>query len=299
MARFIRSNILRRATSATAVISEDLPTSPLSHITIAIEGWNATNETTLAELLTFLNTIRVSDQGKVISYLQSEDLYALNCYLYRRRPILTQRIDADNTVRMLGLVIPFGRRIMDPNECYPARKKGDVKLEMDMTALATSIDNGQISIEVTELPDANPQRYLKTVLKTITAPGATGDADTDLPIGNKIVALQLRMTTFPGASSHAYGVDDVTVLKDNSEEGYVGNVAQSLVADGIHRIDGQSGTIAASGDVLPLDVVWVDYDPNSDGEYLLQTKGASSLVARLTMGVDEATFMTVMELVDV
>ena len=294
---FNRSNLLRRATSATAVIDEDLPTSPLSHLIISVSGWNLTDETTLAEILAFMNTVKVSDAGRMIVNLQSEDLYGVNCYLYGHRPHFTSRVALDNQARTLGLIVPFGRRTFDPDECYPARKRGDLKLLMDMTVLATSIDNGVIDIEVVELPDASPSRYLKSSLKVVTAPGATGDNEVRLPIGNQIVALQVRMTTFPGAASHVYGVEDCTVLRSNKEYGYVGNVAQSLVADGIFHVDGQSGTIAASGEVLPDNTIWLDFDPRKDGMYLMETVDASDLVLKLNMGVDETTFVTVLELV--
>lgn len=294
---FIRSNLVRRRTSATEVIDEDLPTNPISHLIVAVEGYNVTDEATLAEILAFMNSVKVTDQGKVIVNVQSEDLYGLNCYLFKRRPHLTQKVATDNATRMLGMVIPFGRKLFNPEECYPGRKRGDLKLSLDMTALGTSIDNGQISIECVELPGATPSRYLKSVTQTVAAPGATGDNDIRLPIGNDLVALQLRMTTFPATSSHAYGVDDVAVLADNQEIGYMGNVAQSLVADGINRVDGQSGTIAAAGDILPDNIVWVDFDPMGDGNFLLKTAGLSDLFVRLTMGVNEATNMTVMELV--
>ena len=296
---FIRSNLLRRSTLATAVIEEDLPTNPLSHINVSISGFNVTDEATLAEILAFLITAKVTDAGRVVVNLQSEDLYGLDCYLYRRRPHLTSRLAADNSTRTLGLIIPFGRRTFDPDECYPARKRGDLKLSLDMTALGTSIDNGVIDIEAVELPGASPSRYLKSVVKVVTAPGATGDNDIRLPIGNQIVALQVRMTTFPGAGSHVYGVEDCTVLRSNREFGYVGNVAQSLIADGIFHVDGQSGIIPAQSEILPDNIVWLDYDPAKDGRYLMETADASDLVLRLNMGVDEATYVTVLELVRV
>lgn len=296
---FIRSNILRRHVSATEIIREDLPTNPLSHLLITVSGFNATDEATLAEILAFLNTVTVTDQGQTVVSLQSEDLYAEDCYLYGRRPHLSQRLAADNTTRTLTLCVPFGRKIYDPDECYPARSRGDLKLLLDTTVMATSIDNGEWSIEAIEMPDANPSRYLKSTTRTVKAPGATGDNDYRLPIGNDIVALLIRMTTFPGAGSHVYGVDDVTILKSNKEHGYVGNVAASLVGDRMFRLDGQSGIVAAQDIIPPDSVIWIDYDPLGDGKWLLETADASDLVLRMNMGVDEATNVTVMELVDV
>lgn len=296
---FIRSNLRRRHTSATEIMKEDLPVNPISHLILSMEGFNATNETTLAEMLSFINNVSVTDAGSTVLNLQGEDLYGQNCYLYRRRPHLTSKVAADNQTRSLGLVIPFGRKIFDPSECYPARSRGDLKLEVDVTALATSIDNGQWSIDAVELLGANPGQFMKTTRKSVTAPGATGDNDVSLPIGNKIIALQLRQVTFPGTSSHAYGVDQATVFRNNNEVGYTANNAQTLVADGIFRVDGQAGTVAAYGEILPDNIVWLDYDPHGDGNWLLETAGASDLFLRMEMGVDEAVDVVVMELVDV
>src|SRR4030043_14682 len=112
----IRSNLLRDHTSATEIIEIDLPTNPLSHLILTVSGYQMTDEATLAEILAFLNTVNVSDQGKTIINVQSEDLYALNCYLYKRHPVLTNNITTDNATRSLGLIIPFGRRGLDPAE---------------------------------------------------------------------------------------------------------------------------------------------------------------------------------------
>ncbi|HJX61858.1 MAG TPA: hypothetical protein VJ578_04745 [Dehalococcoidia bacterium] len=295
----IRSNLLRDHTSATEIIEIDLPTNPLSHLILTVSGYQMTDEATLAEILAFLNTVNVSDQGKTIINVQSEDLYALNCYLYKRHPVLTNNITTDNATRSLGLIIPFGRRVFDPTECYPARKKGDVTLYADMTALGTSIDNGIINIDCVQLPDAAPSHYLRSRTMTKPASGVLGDNDFPLPIGEEIVALQLRETTFPATSSHAYGVDKISIEVDEVEQYYSAATAECLIADGIFRHGGKPLNMLLQQQQLPTNIVWVDFDPTGNGEYLLQTKGKSSVKAVLEMGVNEATYITVLERVAV
>lgn len=295
---FIRSPLVINRTAATEVLPRDLPVNPISHINIMLEGYNATDEATLAEILAFINKVEVTHMGKTIISLESEDLAGLNCYLFKRHPILTQNVATDNATRLLCLVVPFGRRIFDPEECYPATKKGELQFSLDYTAPSSSMDNGILNIETVELPGAAPSRYLKSTMLTVTAPGATGDNDVDLPIGNDIVALQLRMTTFPATSSHTYGINRARVMVDNSEYGYADASAQGLVGDGIFHLQSLPRDIAAFGDILPDNIVWLDYDPHQDGNFLLKTAGKSRVLVRLNMGVDEASYLSIFELVE-
>jgi hypothetical protein len=296
---FIRSNILKDHTSATETIERDLPTNPLSHLIFTVCGEQATDEATLAEIIAFLNTLEVTQSGKTVIALQSEDLYGVNCYLYRHRPILTNAITTDDAIRNLTLIVPFGRRIFDPTECYPATKKGELTLRANMTALATSISDGLINIEAVELVGATPQRYLKTTQMVVVAPGATGDNDIELPIGNKIVAIQIRMTTFPTTATDLYGVTEARILVDNKEFGYACAKAPCLVGEGIFRMGGSESTMLLQQLLNPLNIVWLDFGPTDNDEYLLDTAGKSSVKLRLTMGVNEATNVTIMELVNV
>jgi hypothetical protein len=297
--KFIRSRLISDRTSATEVLPTDLPTNPISHLIVTLCGYNVTDEATLAEILAFLNTLTVSKLGVTVANVQSEDLYALNCYLYGKRPILTSRIATDNQHRQLSFIVPFGRTICDPDECFPATQKGELTLTMDLTVLGTSVDNGLVNVDVVQLPDAKPTHYIKCVTKTEAAPGAVGDHEVVLPLGNEIVMIQLRETTFPGASSHVYGVEQAAVLVDEQEYGYSAAGAENLVGDMGLRVDGQSGDIAASGLVLPYCTVWLDFDPRGDGQYLLDTRDKKSVKMRLYMGVNEATNITVVERVAV
>ena len=296
---FIRSNLLRDYTSATEPKKIDLPVNPLSHLIISLDGYNATDETTLAEFLAFVNSVTVTHNGGTIVGMQSEDLYGYNAYLYGNRPVLTQKLATDNLNRCLSLIVPFGRRIFDQSECYPATKKGELTLTLDMTAMATSIDNGTVNIEAVELPGANPSHYVKAVMATVSAPGATGENDYTLPQGNQIIAIQMRLTTWPGASSHAWGVDLAKVLVNNKEFGYASARAQCLQGDLIFHYDTQHGNIAAQGLIKPENILYLDFDPAHNDEYLLETAQASSVKLRMEMGVDEATYVTVIEKVAV
>lgn len=297
--KFRRSNILRDHTMATEHIEEDLPIEPLSHVIFTMDFFNETDEATLIEALGFINKVTVAKLGVPIISLESEELYAQNCYLFGRRPVFSGKLGTDNLNRTLTLMIPMGRRMYDPAECFPATKKGELTLDIDTTLPATTIDNATCNIEVVNLPDASPRRYLKSTRMTITAPGATGDHDTRLPMGNDIVAICLRLTTWLTAATHTMGVDMVHLIVNDSEAIYQAATMHSLIGDLINLYDTQHGAIAAQGLIQPPQCIFLDFDPAKNDEYLLQTSGLTSLKLRLEMGVDEATYLSLYELVKV
>jgi len=299
MAEFIRSTLIKDHTTATEVLEKDLPTNAISHLVLSMDAWNATDEATLAELLAFINSVEVTQAGKTIVNLQSEDLYHLNRKLYGHSPMNAGKIATDNAYRNLCLIIPFGRTPYNPAECFPATKKGELTLRVNTTVPATSADNSTINIDCIELVGASPAKYLKSVMSTIVAPGATGDNDVELPIGNDIVCIQLRCTSTPADSTHTFGVASARILVDNREYGYASAQAQCLQGDQGFVIDNQHSIIAAQGKDPGESILRLDFDPVGNGEFLLQTSGKASVKARLNMGVNEATYMTVCELVNV
>ena len=296
---FIRSSLVKDHTTVTENLQKDLPTSPLSHLMITMDGNMLVDEITLAEMIAFINKIEVAKKGVTVLSLESEDLYGQNCYLFKRRPVFTQKKYAANLLATLSLIVPFGRRLYDPSECYPATKKGDLTLSLDTTLPVTTLENSTLNIETVELPGATPRKYLKTTAKPVTAPGKLGENDVGLPIGNDIVCIQIRMTTMADIVNNTFGVNGVKLKLNNKEFGYAYARAQCLIGDMINILDTQHGSIVAQGDINPKNIVYMDYDPVRNDEYLLHTAGATSLKAVLDMGIDEITYLTLMELVNV
>lgn len=297
--KFLRSVLMDARTSATEVYTLDLPINPLSHLIFTVEGLNATDEATYAEIIAFINTIKVTHRGQSIVNLEGEDLAGLNLYLFGSPGFMLHPIATDNLHRAFSLIIPFGRKLFDPNECFPGTRKGELQFEMDMTALATSIDNGIISLEAVELLDASPTQYLKSTLLSVAAPGATGNNDVELPIGNDLLAVIIGMATFPTTSSFAFGVDDFRLLVDNVEHQIASSRAPGLLADMAWKHPVFFRALAAQLAPTPAGYLWADFDPHGDGEYAIKTGDFNSVKARLTMGVDEAINLIPVELVQV
>jgi len=293
---FLRTRLVERHTTATEVIEEQLPTDPLSHIIITMDAYNVTDEATLAEILAFINNVQVTDHGQAIYDLQSEDMYGVQAYLQRRLPELTGRLATDKYNRSITLIAQFGRRLFDPAECYPGRKAGDLQLRIDTTVPATSWDNSTISVDVVTLPGASPQNWLKQYRKAIAAPGATGDSEIDLNRGNRLLCCQIRMTTVPTTSSHTYGIDQIALLANNKELQLASSDMMCLAGERALRIGNPETSIAAQGLGRLNNIFWLDFDPNSDGNYAIDTSQYGRVHLKATYGVDEAQSLSFLEL---
>ncbi len=297
MAEFIRANILDAHLMATEIIVEPLPITPVSHLILTIEYYQATDQATVVEILTFLNQVTVRHRGISIISLEGEDLAALNLYLYASGGVLYDMATTDNLWATYGLIIPFGRKLYDPDECYPATRRGEFEIVLDTTVPTTTLDNAIISLSAVSLPDATPSRHLKATLSSIPAPGATGPNDVDLPIGNDLLACLIGMTSFPGASEYLFGADDLRLLFDNKELDIVSAKAPELLIEMINRVPMTVRSSIAQFHTIPTLYTWMDFDPTRDGQYMIDTRTAASLKLRLNMGVNEALNVVPVELV--
>ncbi len=207
MAEFIRSTIIDAHTMATEVFTEDLPINPISHLVLTIEGTNEeATEVTIAQILAFINLITVRHTGIQVINLQSEDLALLNLYLFGSGGIALAPDATDTQHMAYSLIIPFGRKLWDPEECFPATRKGEFQITLDTVVPDTTFVNAVLSLSAIQLPEATPARHLVSTLFSITDPGAAGEQDIDLPIGNDILAVLIRLAAFPGAAEFLFGL---------------------------------------------------------------------------------------------
>ncbi len=299
MAEFIRANILDAHTMATEVVPYDLPVTPISHLVITMEGHCITDEATIAELLAFINSVAVLHTGIQIINLESEDLAALNLYLFGTGGLSNNPHFGTTTYLAYSIIVPFGRTLFNPEECFPATRRGEFQLVLNTTIPTGSWQGGLISVSAISLPDATPTRHLKATLLSIAAPGATGENDVILPIGNDLLACLIGMTSMGGDADELWGVDDARVLFDNRELKIVSSKAPELAGEMMTRVAGTVRAIPAQADIIPAKYLWMDFDPTRDGAYMIDTRAAARLKLRLNMGVDEALNITPVELVTV
>ena len=125
---------------ADGTYTYDLPVAPLSHLMLTICGENETAEATPAEICAAVTTVRVLHRGSSIIAMSSADLLALNHILLRREPIIgNQVVDVDD-LRSLSLVVPMGRFLYDPDECFPESKAGELQLQLCLLYTSDAAD---------------------------------------------------------------------------------------------------------------------------------------------------------------
>lgn len=282
---------------STEEFTIDILTNPISHLILTVEGLNATDEATAAEILAFINQISVTHKGVGIHNYTSEQLALINLYFFGNAGLMVNPVAADNAFRSYSWIIPFGKKMYDPSQCFPKTTKGEFQITLNTTVPTTSMDNALISIGAVELPDATPTNFLKMTSQNVSAPGSVGQHDTDLPRGNPYMALLFNQTTFPAATTFDYTVNEVRLMFDNKELNYASGKMADVLAEMTNRISGTVRSTAAQGLVLPANGAWMDFDPMQDGEYMVDSGASNELKFRGVYAIDEAIELMPVEVV--
>jgi hypothetical protein len=268
---------------AGSVKTYDLPVNPLSHIVFTLKGLNVTDEATLEQILSRVTRIEVTRFGSSVFAMSASDLHKLDAILFGNMPILANQVPTNNAVRWISLVIPFSRKMYDPNEGLPATTKGELKLQITLDSVETEINGIIYQIETVEMIGATPKSYLKATTLTIT-PTSGIENDIDLPIGNKLAGLLIYSTTIPTGTSWTTTVDKVRLLINNVERFLASSNWESLHGDLLKRLGHREAYDASADNDDVKNYAFVDFDPLGDGQYLLDTKGASRVVLKVTAG---------------
>jgi len=299
MGDYLRSVLVQDVVPpADGTYSYDLPVNPLSHIVLTIRCLNNLAEATLAHVLSLVPKVEVLHRGTGICSLSATDLYAINCILYGRSPILANRVAADNAVRYLSVVIPFGRRLYDGDECFYGTRKGEFQLQLTADIAVANADGLIFQVETVELMGASPARHLKIGTLTQT-PSAVGENDLDLPIGNVFLGLLMWSTTVPAGVSWTTTIDQVKLLVDNDEERYAKANWESLKTNLWTRTGYLGDRSAAAGDDELVRYGLLDFDPDGKGEYVVDTRGKSSVKMRYVAGDIQPIRVLPIELVSI
>jgi len=281
---FLRSVIVQDETpAADGSFTWDLPVNPLSHINLTIMALNVTNEATMAEIAALVTNVQVLHRGTSIIQISGPDLLALDHVLYGKAPILSNQVATDNATRWLGLIIPLGRQFMNPNECFPESKAGELQLRLTVDIANAGADGLILQVEATELFGARPSRHLKCTTLTST-PAAVGAHDIDLPIRNVYAGIMLWATTKPTGTVWTATIDQVKLLADNTERLFSLANWESLHADLLTRPGHEPGYILADGDDHIAQYSFMDFSPANRDDFLLDTAPLSALKLRVTAG---------------
>ena len=292
---FLWSRVVQeQAIGADGIFTFDLAVNPLSVVAITLRPLNDTG--TLANYQNYrgiaaaMNRCSVLFRGESIINMNGLDIPALNYFRWGMWPWEANSDNVDNERRAVVVPLIMGRFPWDKKSCFPATKRGELVLELDLDIADTGYDGLRLSVDCLELLDANPSEYEKKVQITQT-PAATGDNDIDLPPGNVCRGLLCFGTTGFGGAAPAPSLGGMRVMLDNQENGYanidfeVAHMTPALWGRHIPVTAGHKHTVNAAGagveettsifdDQLALEnYAFLDYDPTGDDTFALDTRG--------------------------
>jgi hypothetical protein len=230
-------------------------------------------------------------------------------------PWINNRYGDDDDYTFFTFLIPLGRKLYSPMECFPKSTRGELLLQITYASSFTDIDGVSAQIETVELPEASPERFLRVTTLSVT-PTAAGELDVELPIGNILAGVLFFGTTVPLADANTQTLTYGQLLIDNVRHYFshtnfecwrqlAGLRYRPLTAHGyhIHQLDGaayaqymDTSVVKYRNDRSIQHLLW-DFDPTRDDTFLLDTKGASDIVARLYAGDTNALRVLPCELV--
>lgn len=297
----------------------DLPVSPLSHclLTIKFAQNQANTQLTFANIAAMLDKVEVLYKGSGVTSLNGIDLLACGLLVCDFESWGVNLTGADNDLLAFSFLIPFGRQLYSPVECYPSQSRGELVLQVTWAATFTQIDGASLQVEAIELPDATPERFLKMTTSAVT-PTSTAEFDVELPIGNQISDIVLWGTTIPALDVATRTISKVQIRKNNSEfmysqtnfetlhnmsgrlraaPGYYGSHTHQLTAAAFAQYDHVSAPSPANH--ILSNHLLVPFDVRRDGTHILRTDDANDLNIRLKPDVAAAVRVIPCEVVAV
>jgi hypothetical protein len=323
MGQFLRQVLVQDETlNVSTTRTDDLPVNPLSVIFFTFKFTNSTatltNYSIIRAALASISKVEVLFQGSAVVSGSLADLARMNALLIHHPPHQIRMTHTNADVRAVTIPILLGRRPYWMQECFPAVRRGELQLQTTVAAAQTGVATPILQVETVELLGASPSRFLKytTISKT---PAATGDHDMDLPIGNKIAGVLLFGTTPPSGASFNASIDQLRLLVDNVEAYYAranwetlnGEIAMRALggvqSSDLTILENLAGayTQNATSDKQNVnpdffeEYSFLDLDPLTDDQYLLDTKGRARIHLRINAQAADAVRVMPLELVDV
>lgn len=318
--RFIASRImLDQALVASTVYTVDLGVNGLSALLVHVTSLQAADNVvgTALDALGAIARLEVLWNGQAVIAGSGPDLAVLGSIVTGRPIVHSHAAEAANAEIGTTFIVPFARGLLHRNEGLPQVRRGELQLQLTAAAAFGDVVTPEVEILQFEIPDENPNRYVKMTTLAAT-PGATGDFDVDLPVGNRILGIGVFNTTAPRNLNIAATTTFARVLADNAEYGYTS--AASPILQALAEMRGRPGpnsgehahvsdlgaayaqfqatdTELAASNTPQSAYLYLDYDPTGDGRYALQTKDYADVTLRLTIGVANALRVIPVELV--
>jgi len=307
MARYLHSIAQPLTVIATgaSITPFDLPVNPLSFLLLRLSITRAVPAAILTydaidELVNAITGIRVLHKGEQIVQGNLRDLMLLNALYQRARPGASKLHPVGAAVDSLVFPLCLGRRPYDPESCFPATSRGNLRFEMDTAVFAASYSALSFSVETVELIDATPAEYVKYTTQSRVA--VVGQFDAPLPIGNPLLGILLFDTAIATLNTDVSSWGTVKLLKDNVEQYHpqsdfvtlagmlAGQMGSAFVLEAGHGhkfvdADALASQTAGASQVISSmgrGYAYLDYDPLRDAGYQLDTEGAADVKIRST-----------------
>jgi len=296
--------------ASTTGLGFDLPVNPLSALLLRFQITNTApaaigTYSAIDDLITMITGVRVLHKGEQIVSGSLRDLMVLNAVYQRAYPGWSHLSNTDDAVRSLIFPICLGKRMYDPESCFPATTRGNLRLELDSGADGAGFDDVNLSVETIELIEATPREYLKYVRQARDS--VAGQFDAPLPIGNPLLGILLFDTGLGASDDEILSWGTVKILKDNIEQYYPLSdyetlagmlktqmrAAHAIIGGHVHLTSEGGGAELVSDDMEQRvstgdrGYAYLDFDPLRDGSYEMETAGAADV--KIRGNGDEAT----------
>lgn len=279
----------------------DLPVSPMSHclITLKFQQNSANAQMAFQSIALMLDKVEVLYKGSSVISLNGLDLLACGLLVCDFESWGVNADGIEDDFRSFTFLVPFGRQLYSPVECYPSTSRGELVLALTMASAFTLIDAVKLQVEAVELPDAHPDRFLKMTTSQVT-PTSSAEFDVELPIGNQISDVVLWGTKIPDEVDADKTIAKIQIRKNNSEFMYstanfetLHNMMGRLRPppgywnEHVHRLDAAAfAQWDDTSSVIPADHILsnhllVPFDVRRDGVHMLRTDDANDLNIRI------------------
>jgi hypothetical protein len=191
-----------------------------------------TNFTKWLETIQAINRCTIRHRGQAIFSMRGDDAAALAVMRHNYRPWLANGDDVNDERVCVTLPIFMGRRAFDVKSCFPASRRGELSIELDLDIADTGYNALNYNIETVELLGATPVEYERKVELAQTF-AATGVNDVDLPLGNLVRGFLLFGTTGFAGATPAPSWGRVSLIADG-----VGVGVSSADFETLHNITG-------------------------------------------------------------
>lgn len=294
--------------AAGATVPYDLPVNPLSFALITLKYTRtaaaANGIPTFPIVLALMAKIEVLYKGSAIFSMSGMDAVAAGLFVCNFESWGLNYLGVADEECSFTFLVPLGRKLYDPRECFPRSTRGELILQITYAAALTGATAVKAQIETVELPEAAPEQFLRMTTLTHTEDVA-GAHDVELPIGNPISELVMYGEVFPAGTADDATLGYIQILVDNYRRFYshtnfesVHNMAGRMRCPPSHwyghthwleALTSLTG-IQFPGNHLLKQYVHLPFDIFRDGQYALQTAGKSDVIVRIN--IDSAVSQT-------